>query len=287
MIGAIIVTYNPNFKILHQAIKALQNQVNQICIIDNSSFDYSDFYLTYDNIKYFPLKKNIGIASAQNIGIQYFESVSYKFVLFSDQDSIAPDHIVENLYKSYKEISRKIPNIATIGPLPINRTTGKEYIYKRNIKKRFPPNTFNVPYTIYEMHSIISSLSFTKLSTFKEIGYFEEKLFIDGVDNEWCWRSFNKAQLRTFLVYDLQFSHFQGYSESKSNIKKSNPFRIYYQYRNFIILSKRAYSPLYWKLENAIKFLIKLFYYPCFVSPRVQFLKRILHGCIDGFKNNY
>ncbi len=60
----------------------------------------------------------------------------------------------------------------------------------------------------------------------------------------------------------------------------SSSFRIYYQYRNFIYLSKKKYVPTYWKLNNAVKYFIKVFYLPIFVSK--SYFKQICKGVKDG-----
>ena len=39
MTGAVIVLYNPDFGLLEQVIEALKEQVDMICIVDNSAQD--------------------------------------------------------------------------------------------------------------------------------------------------------------------------------------------------------------------------------------------------------
>lgn len=283
MIGAIVVLFNPDFNVTNKALESLILQVDKVCIVDNSLSDNSNYINNLDNIEYIPLRKNIGIAAAQNIGIDYFTKKNYDYVVFSDQDSIAPDNLISELFKAFKDLQSKGFKIAAVGPLPINRETSQPYITKPNIKRIYNAEIWGLNYDVYEMHSIISSLSLIKIDTFSKIGLFEEDLFIDGVDDEWCWRATHLEQLNSFIVPKLIFSHYQGTDNNIRLIKKkSTPFRTYYQFRNFIILFKRPYTPKYWKRLNLIKFIIKSFYYPCFISPRLSYLKAILRGCKDG-----
>lgn len=39
------------------------------------------------------------------------------------------------------------------------------------------------------MHSIISSYSLVPLRNFLIVGNMDERLFIDFVDDDWCWRA--------------------------------------------------------------------------------------------------
>lgn len=41
----------------------------------------------------------------------------------------------------------------------------------------------------YKMHSIISSYSLVPLRNFLIVGNMDERLFIDFVDDDWCWRA--------------------------------------------------------------------------------------------------
>nr|WP_253273454.1 glycosyltransferase [Capnocytophaga sp. oral taxon 323] len=50
---------------------------------------------------------NKGIATAQNIGINYFKQNKYAFIIFFDQDSIPPIDLVEHLYRKYKFLYEK------------------------------------------------------------------------------------------------------------------------------------------------------------------------------------
>ena len=279
MIGAIIVLYNPDFELLKNGLVALLPQVDKICLIDNSSVDNSIEIPLCDKINYIALLENKGIAVAQNIGIRYFEKAGYDYVLFSDQDSVATENVVKCLAQNYEQLSRSY-NIAAIGPQPINRKTQKSYVKNSIIKETIK----NDGESYYKVYSIVSSFSLVKLSTFQVVGYMEEDLFIDGVDDEWCWRAYDKAKLDTFVVCGLHFSHFQGCDESVS-YKKSTPFRTYYQFRNFIRLFNRRYVPRYWKLMNLGKFSVKTFYYPLFVSPRKAYLKAIYAGIKDGLRS--
>lgn len=62
----------------------------------------------------------------------------------------------------------------------------------------------------------------------------------------------------------------------------ASPFRVYYQFRNYLWLCRRDYVPRYWKKKNGMKYFVKLFYFPICVAPRAMYLRRIVHGVISG-----
>lgn len=73
---------------------------------------------------------------------------------------------------------------------------------------------------------------------------FDEKLFIDGVDNEWCWRAATKGY-RFYIAENARIRHMLGKESRKignKDISISSEFRIYYQFRNYIWLSGETMS---------------------------------------------
>ena len=278
--GALMVLYNPDVEAVEKAIVGLLPQVDLLCLVDNSSTSHEQHYGGRDNLHYIPLMENRGIAEAQNTGIRYLQEAGMDFVLFSDQDSLCDNGLVSALLKAYLTLEHDGHQIATVGPVPVNKKTGKP-----DITKQYIINDFEISgQRFLQMHSIKSSFSLTRLSTFDTVGCFEKELFIDGVDSEWCWRAMKQFGLCSFIVSDLKFQHFNG-EDTKMPIKKSTPFRTYYQFRNYLVLRKRDYTPSSWKKKNATKFVIKSIAYPLFVSPRLKFLKSIIKGVKDGMQS--
>lgn len=278
-IGCIIVLYNPDSDMLFNILKSISPQVSDICVIDNSivnkDLDFSNFH----NISYQKLNKNIGIASAQNIGLNFFKD--HDFIVFLDQDSIPPDNLVINLMKNYSILLNNSIKVGAVGPRPFNRGENKKY---EGVVKKGKKIYSNVT----EVGELISSSSLISIETFNEVGMLEDGLFIDGVDHEWCWRAKKIGNYRFFIIEDVLLSHQLGEGDKKFlglSIHIPTSIRTYYQFRNYIKLIKRDYVPFYWKFSNAIKYFIKYFYYPIFLKDGNKYLKYMSKGIYDGIKN--
>ena len=280
-IGCVVVLYNPNWEVTHKVLDSVYQQVDTVFIADNSHNMQEFNFSVYGNIVYHFIGKNKGIAAAQNIGIKYFEQKGYDFIIFFDQDSIPPINLVEHLYMKYKLLYNKGIKVGGIGPRSYNRAENKEYRGSIKKGKELYPN-------ITEVTEIISSASFIPIENFSVVGYMEEELFIDGVDHEWCWRAIERGKLRFFIIEDILLSHQLGEGDRFFLFRKvaiPTPFRTYYQFRNYFRLVKRGYVPLYWKVANTFKYIIKYFYYPIFISPRNQYFIQINRGIRDGLKD--
>lgn len=280
-VGGIIVLYNPNWELTTKVINSIYSEVDTLYIVDNSPEENSNQIPDSPQIRYCYLGGNKGIAYAQNVGIKLLKSDGLDFCFFLDQDSIVETGMVNRLLAHYNELTNNGMYVGAIGPRPINRQQGKEY--RGSVKKGI-----SIDEKTTEVTELINSASLIPTIFFDKVGGMDESLFIDGVDHEWCWRCNNITGARFFISEQSHLSHQLGEGDRKFLWKKvaiPTPFRTYYQFRNYFILSQRKYVPFYWKLSNGLKYLIKSFYYPIFISPRKEYAKKIISGISDGIKN--
>lgn len=278
--GCILVLYNPNFELLKKVISSVSSQVDYVFISDNSLNDNSDRFSDLANITYQHNAKNVGIASAQNNGIRFFEEKNYDFVFFLDQDSIPPKDMVAILHQQFQYLQSQDIKVGGVCARTVNRENNKKEIAR--VKKGE-----KITDTITEVTEIISSSSLIPVKNFEKIGHLEEGLFIDGVDHEWCWRAKNKEDFRFFIIENTLLSHKRGEGDKRFlffDITISSPDRVYYQYRNYIWLAQRKYVPLYWKTSNFFKYLIKYAYFSTCTSQRMLYFRQMNKGIKHGIK---
>lgn len=280
-IGAIIILFNPDIKIILENLNELSAQVDEVCLVDNTpQTDNSKYFEQVANMHYIGLQENVGIAKAQNIGINYFlDKPNIKYLLFLDQDSKISKNLAISLRDDYVNLSKQFCVIA-IGPQAISSDTKKTYVSNSSIiKKIFVDNK-----EYWKMRNIPSSYSLTEKETFIKYGFFNERLFIDCVEHEWFWRVKEKSHGDLYIDPALKFSHQMGtpikFFGYKTSI--STPFRLYYQVRNVLWVAKLGYSPKSWKKKQLTRLVIKSFWYPIFISPRLKYLKSIARGIKDG-----
>lgn len=276
----VLVLYNPDLSILSKAIDAILPQIDVLWISDNSPYpiELSVVCSCVDKVIYQKMEGNVGIAAAQNAGLRYAIYHHFDFVYLLDQDSISPNDIIQKLGNAYCKLVRSGYNVGAVGPRAFNRGEGKEY--RGRIKRGV-----RIDDGITEVSELISSASFIPVRKFQNTGLMDASLFIDGVDHEWCWRSAHKTGSRFFIVEDAKLSHQLGEGDRYFlwiKVAIPTPFRTYYQFRNYFLLFRRTYVPLYWKISNGVKYLVKLFYYPLFLSPHRKYLHNVLKGICDG-----
>jgi rhamnosyltransferase len=274
-IGCILVLYRPNVELLSQVVTAVVNQLDTIFIVDNTPNPYA-LPIPENKIIYHRIGQNVGIAAAQNIGIRYFMEQKYDYIFFLDQDSIVEQNMLQTLLSTYKLLLEHTIHVGAVGPYPINRQSNKKYPIRRG-KSLFPGIT--------EFSALMSSGSLIQAEVFEQVGLMDEDLFIDNVDQEWCWRGRYHYGYRFFINEQTLLNHQLGSGDRFFIFKKitiPTPFRIYYWYRNYFWLLRRKYVPLYWKLSFGCKFFVRLLYYITFIPPQKEYFARVLCGIKDG-----
>ena len=290
-----IVSYNPDMERFKENIENILNEVEKLVIVENGSKNNQkvkeivDQYQK-DRIKLIQNSENVGIAKALNQIMHYAEKEGFEWVITLDQDSVCPENLVSEYQKYIDE-----KNVAIICPQIQDRR--RKYIEIENV------------HGVSEIDMCITSASCTNIKIWRKTGGFDNKLFIDLVDNEYC----KKIRLYGYRILRLNYlilNHEFGDIEPKDTImakffiklskilhkenigklsykKKVYPLRVYYTCRNVIYLNKKykkygtiGYQENY-HCHNFMGFII------CFIAPsvlRADEKMEVFKAAIQGIK---
>lgn len=274
-IGIIIILYK--IDIVEIASRFSESNVKLI-VVDNTPGQVlrigngEDFF-------YLPLKANLGIAEAQNRGIEVAIKQGCSHVVFLDQDSIIDTDYPKRIVNEYIRIENKVPNLFLLGPTVFNGRTKSEY--KSTLHKDNPSEFDFIP-----RREVISSGSCVSIEKIKKVGVLDSRLFIDYVDFEWCWRA-NAMGFQSGITNKIKISHFVGNTEywfMGQLVIISSPTRYFYQTRNYIWLLKSKYVPFNWKINNGVKRFIFSLTYPFKVKEWREIYNNIQKGFLAGIK---
>ena len=233
-LAACVVLYNPDDTIFEN-ILTYGNYVDKLIVVDNSLKKNN---LLIDRLNevfeskliYINNNDNLGIATALNQACDKAIELQFKWILTMDQDSsfINFDH--------YKKCLEKVQNVNNVALLAAN--TDKEGY------SNFDINECSCNYR-EDKFSVITSANIVNLEYFEEIGRFNDKLFIDMVDYDYCLR-INIKKFKILYFPDVFVEHKLGEVHLRTNIftrKKKyktehNAQRAYYICRNSLYLSK-------------------------------------------------
>lgn len=270
----LIILYNPkesDFAHL-QKLASLYDGV----VVDNSSQPLPQYSI--GRFKYHCFGQNRGIAFAHNYGLRIImQDPTITHVVILDQDSRVPTQYIPQIISYFQSINHEVGYLAALGPTIIQKYT--QEVYQSAIFR----DQYLTPQFI-KRNEIIASGACISIEAFRNVGLEDERLFIDFVDSEWCFRAWNKGW-KCGITPCLQLKHMVGRGElhiGSHIISLSAPFRYYYQYRNLLLLWRRKYVPIRFKINWTIKFILRFLYFPLFVNKGWQCWKFMYRGIWHG-----
>lgn len=274
MIAAVVVLFNPDVDVV-QNISSYIACVEKVYIIDNSNFSNEHLFRTLpftDSLEYVFNNGNLGIAKALNIGCELAIKAGMQWVLTMDQDS------------RFLNLDSKI-----ISPV-LNTVDSHIVLYYPNVLLE------GVVYDRYIMENnepiiVMTSGNFINLKAYQIVAGFDDKLFIDYVDIDYCLK-LRAAGYAIALLPDAYLAHELGQSKSvtlltfKAIVTNHSSLRRYYITRNRLYVSKKykTVSSVFTKTEKRI-FINDLLKILLFEDQKISKLKSIFRGYKD-FRNN-
>ncbi|MBO9593657.1 MAG: glycosyltransferase [Niabella sp.] len=273
--AAVVITYFPGDDFPGN-IATYLNHTDRLYIADNSEPSFSFPQELHNNPKITILADGVnrGIAARLNQVMELAANEAYDWMLTMDQDSSFNAEQLQQYITNIKNFKQR-ETVAMFGA-----EAGKT------------PESPSVAFEPSRL--LITSGSMVNLQLSKQIGGFDERLFIDGVDHAYCFEA-GKQGFETVRFTGVYLNHNLGTRHtvrSLKSLKQSSralhaPFRLYYMFRNFQYLSKiyeadfpQEFALLKRDLYNRIK--NHLFYGP----GKMRTLKALLKARKDFREGN-
>lgn len=281
---AVVVAYQPNLERLYEQFSALLLQVQSIVVVDNGP---GNDVLTWTKqwsgceVHCISLGQNMGIAHAQNRGIEWARSVDASHVLLMDHDSIPAKNMVAQLMS----VLTMLPGAGAVGPCFRDpRRARKTSPFIRTVGLRQLRLDCSTSGPVVEVDHVIASGCLIPMDILSRVGQMREDFFIDFVDIEWCLRARFSGH-PVYGVCDAHLEHRLGddpvrflgryYSTHSSR-------RRYFQVRNAVLLYREPWVPLNWKLASASQLILMMGFHVLVKAPRMQSFKSIAIGFLHG-----
>lgn len=289
-VSAIIILYYPNFTLLKNLYESVVCQCQNLIFVDNSpdinvrknNADWVNA-LKQKGCHYLPMSDNLGIAIAQNKGIEFAKTLKTDFVLLLDQDSVLPRQMLKNLLSAYQELSKKY-QVACISPIFLDRKNNQVLPviqYKGIFRKSLLPNLYE---NNLEVAHVIASGMLIPIDIFNKVGLKLEDLFIDYVDVEWCLRA-SRLGYKVFVCPKVVMEHDIGddmVQVGNRSIMLHSDFRNYFAIRNAVYLILYHKLPIPFKLWEIFKLPISLVVYTYASKKHFHSFKIMMIAIKDG-----
>lgn len=285
--AVLIITFNPE-DVLIDTVKYLSQQYKRVIIVDNGSGPkgleilkqltrlYSD-----KNLNVLFNSENFGISKALNQGFEKARQLGFKWVLTFDQDSKpSSEYLVKGneVLESYQQPE----HVAMITPT----------LYEQQLQMVIPFRA-RPQDKCSKARLAITSGAITRVDSFFEVSGYNEDLFIDYVDFDFCFRlrhnGFTILESNE-LILNHQLGQTQRHDFLFTNFITThhNEIRRYYITRNRLYMYKKYYIlETDWVIEDSINFLKDVFKILLAEEQKTAKMKNIILGIKDFSTNKY
>lgn len=287
MIGAGIVSYNPEIDRLSKNINGIVDQVDVLYIVDNSSKNVDEVErLTKRNNKIVLIKntENKGIATALNQICEKAENDNISWCILLDQDSVVSPNIISEYNKHTND-----DKVGMLCPYIVDE-------YKISLSEY---NHMRIPETSVCAYAITSG-SFVYIPIWKAIGGFPDFFFIDGVDADYSYNlrahGFIIERINSCYIMHQQGNHtekthiYRIHKDESGNKKWMPAFRFnysfkrwYYMARNNLILIKK-YKNMNGVVKPFISYWVRFLSVILIERNKSKVIRSINQGFRDGMK---
>jgi rhamnosyltransferase len=292
---AVVVAYRPDIERLRQLVEALTPQVARTILVLNGPLEpeaeASLSGLDPSHTTRVGNARNVGLAAAQNQGIEVARQQGADAVVFFDQDSLPPSGTVAALEHAWRERDAKGESPGSVGVAYQGEGSRHWPGFVRIRWWGFGRRPCGSEADIVEADFLISSGSLIPMRVLDDVGGMDEVLFIDHVDTEWCLRAASKGY-RFFGVCGVRMTHALGEHSQRiwfgrwRQVSSHHPVRYYYMFRNSVLLYRHSYVRLDWKIGDVLRSLQMLVFFGLFASRRSEVLAMMFRGWFAGFRGH-
>jgi len=248
-LGAIIVCFHPDAQKLSRLISVLVEAVDVVILFNNGGLDEKSLPVVGNRLRVEARGgRNLGLALALNLACEVAWNDGCRYVVTFDQDSLPEKSMISILLAELQEWQRRTPKVAAIGPQLVDVRSGTARTSAFVKASKFPGESIAEGET-KPVFLLITSGCLLDLEVWATAAKFDDRLFIDYVDLNWCWRLARHGYIvlgttKTRMEHELSMGLKQL---GPITLTKYGPVRRYFQCRNAV------YHLLYERLPPGAK----------------------------------
>lgn len=278
-IAGVVTLYNPPLESLEH-IGSYAPYLDILFVVDNSPKESFGFICRlkeqYKNVEVLSSGRNLGVAGALNLAIDAARKRGAVWLLTMDQDSWFRPEVLNSFFELSRE--QDISRTAILSPL---HKAPKDGVPRESVCRK--------------RTEVMTSGNLLNLALAEKIGPFNEELFIDSVDHEYCMRAnllgFDVLQAGNCLLEHTVGCMYSGhflFGLKRKTFSLHQPKRMYFIVRNTLYMRNRygedfpEHTEAQWRhvKDKAAKCLK-------YSNDRQSYLKYILKGWLDYRRGYY
>lgn len=290
-VGVSIVAYRPDAAALLRLLASLEGQAGMVVVVDNGGAATALGAEERDRVVIVDPGRNVGVAAGHNLALARIFGAGFRHALLFDQDSLPQPGMIGELLRIEQALLDHGVRVAAVGPTAVaadGRQAG--FVKFTGVWRRIlDAAEAGLPVPACRCDFLITSGTLLRREAFERIGAFDESLFIDNVDLEWCCRATAQG-LGCYGAVETRMQHALGDRSLRNPVVRNKvhaihgPQRMYYMTRNRLLLYRLSHVPLGWKIADMPRMLGKIVVFALAVAPRVRYLRAFVGGLVDGVR---
>ena len=264
---AVISLYNPTTEQIEN-INRIAGWFDKTIVVDDSEEDHTTLFINNSNLTMLWNGQNLGLTKTVNKGIDVALKNGAEWVVVLDQDCEFNKSILDVYDKYLKD--NDTSSIAILCPqLNYDR-------HKRKVKNGYK-----------EVNFCVLSGSMINMKVYRELGGYDERFFMDGLDIEWCLRATSRGY-KIIMCMQAVLNHQPAITRSVRVFDKDifrygwdSHIRYYYQFKSFFMIHH-----LYHSFRHDLMFIYKVFKVVFLFENKKLYIKALIDARRD-YKNGF
>lgn len=292
-VAAVVVGYMPEIDVLDRLLISLSSQVDVLIFVDNggSSKVLIDAPVERQSLVYVDMKGNKGLGAALNKGFELAVNAAVDYVVTFDQDSNAEPELIAKLSTAMAHAKLKDPRCIAVSPAFFDRRDGKK------INFPFYQSVNDVIRSVFcsdDEHGLVSvdilitSGMYVSTQAWIEGYRYDEGLFVDFTDSEWCFR----VRRQGYTLYgclNIEMGHALSDAPPVKlfglSFLRYSPVRRYFFFRSTVAVCRMSHTPVCWKKRLLLALVLRFFANVLIDKDKIKSMKMMLRGALHGWQN--
>ncbi|PBJ23093.1 Glycosyl transferase family 2 [Pseudomonas sp. ACN8] len=294
-IAAVVVGYNPDIEVLDDLLMSLSAQVSLLILVDNGG---AENYLSKhpdvkSSVRYLPMEGNKGLGVALNAGFELAVTAGFPYMVTFDQDSHAASDLIASLESAMMLAKSRDEKCIAVSPTFFDRRDGGKKIafpFYRSVDGVIKPIfTSDDPHGLVRADALITSGMFVDTRAWKEGIKYDEGMFVDFTDTEWCFRVSDHGY-SLYGCLNVEMGHALSDAPPVKifglSFFRYSPVRRYFFFRNTVAVCRMPHTPDCWKKRLSIALMLRFAVNLLIDSNRLQSFKMMVRGIRHGLRNS-
>lgn len=291
-VAAIVVGYNPDIKILDELLTSLAAQVEFLVLVDNGG---SESFLAQEpevraRVSYVSLNGNQGLGTALNTGFAMAIEAGMQYVVTFDQDSHAEPDLIARLYQAMMSAKAKDASCIAVSPAFFDRRDGKKinFPFYSSIDGAIKPVfSSDDEHGLVKADALITSGMFISTRAWIEGIRYDEGMFVDFTDTEWCFRVRDQGYT-LYGCLNVEMGHALSDAPPVKifglSFFRYSPVRRYFFFRNTVAVCRMRHTPTCWKKRLLSALVLRFFVNLLIDDNKLKSLRMMIRGVSHGWQ---